>query len=428
MVANEHRWVAEQAAWCECQQCGALQHLPQPQRPAQLSCNRCGHSLHSYRPGWVARCLALTLGGLLLFLLSNTFPFLSLQLGGVTQQMSMLSGAGMVWQEQQWILALLVFGTIFLFPLLELLCLIYVLLPMCLQLRLPARIPALKLMQWLGRWNMLEVFMLGALVSAVKLSDMADLQAGIAFYTFFAMIIVLLAAQRQLNLQDLWSHIQPYNHFRTIAEDRPSAAGATAEYIACDCCQARVSRKLFQQYGRCPRCHSKLSARTPGSLQKTLALLLAAAVLYVPANAYPIMITEGVGGISRDTILSGVRYLASGDTWPLALVVFVASVLVPISKILILGYLWWSARWHGGARTIHQRMRLYRLTELVGHWSMVDVYVVILMVALVQFGALANIAAGPAAIAFGGVVILTMLAADSFDSRLMWDALHHDNT
>lgn len=171
---------------------------------------------------------------------------------------------------------------------------------------------------------------------------------------------------------------------------------------------------------RCPRCRSPLHSRRPHSLSRTWALLLTAILLYIPANALPVMKTAYFGTQSADTILSGVVYFLLHGDWPLALIIFVASVLVPLLKILALVYLLISVQRRSLARS-RERTLLYRVTELIGRWSMVDVFAVALLAALVQMGNLASIQPGPGAGAFAGVVVLTMLAAQSFDPRLIWD-------
>lgn len=142
--------------------------------------------------------------------------------------------------------------------------------------------------------------------------------------------------------------------------------------------------------------------------------------MYIPANILPMMTVRSIGGGEPNTILSGVMELIAAKMWPIALVVFVASVLVPVLKLLILAYLLVSVQ-RGSHYRRRDRARLYRLTEAVGRWSMVDIYVVAILVALVKLGNIADIEAGPAGIPFAAVVILTMLAASSFDPRLIWD-------
>lgn len=170
----------------------------------------------------------------------------------------------------------------------------------------------------------------------------------------------------------------------------------------------------------CPRCVSRLHARKPDSRTRALALMLAAILLYVPANLLPIMTVYRLGSGVPSTILGGVHELVAGGLWSLALLVFFASVLVPVLKLVGLGYLLWSVR-RGSRLRQHDRTRLYRLVEGIGRWSMVDMFVLSLLVSLVQIGNIATIETGAGASAFAAVVVLTMLAASSFDPRLIWD-------
>jgi paraquat-inducible protein A len=175
-----------------------------------------------------------------------------------------------------------------------------------------------------------------------------------------------------------------------------------------------------QETHRCERCGSAVHDRIPNSLQRTVALLIAAAVLYVPANLFPIMTTDQFGRSIDSTIVGGVVLLWNMGSYPVAIVILVASVLVPIGKILTVGTLCWSI---SGKRSISPRQRttLYRITDFIGKWSMVDVFVVAILVALIQITGIIVIRPGGAALAFAGVVVLTMLAAESFDPRLIWD-------
>ncbi|MGE5255765.1 MAG: paraquat-inducible protein A, partial [Hyphomicrobiales bacterium] len=173
--------------------------------------------------------------------------------------------------------------------------------------------------------------------------------------------------------------------------------------------------------GKCPRCGAALHSRKPNSIARTWALIMAAFIFYIPANVLPITIVTSLGAVQSDTILSGVLYFIKTGMWPIALVIFVASIFVPLLKLIMLTFLVLSVqqRWRWRPK---DRTRLYRITEAVGRWSMVDIFVVTILVALVNLGALASIQAGPAAVYFAAVVVITMFAAMSFDPRLIWDA------
>lgn len=192
--------------------------------------------------------------------------------------------------------------------------------------------------------------------------------------------------------------------------------------LACGVCRLVSRAPAPGADAHCPRCDARLHARKPASLARTWAFLIAAVILYGPANTLPIMDTSSLFGTQRDTILSGVAFLWSSGSFVLALLVFFASIMVPLAKMLALTVLAASvqmrAAWHPRTRT-----RLYRVIEFIGRWSMLDIYVVTILVALVQVNTFAVIHAGPGAAAFGAVVVLTMFAAASFDPRLIWDSL-----
>ena len=194
--------------------------------------------------------------------------------------------------------------------------------------------------------------------------------------------------------------------------------------LACDCCgllSRRAPAGAQRLAAACPRCSAHLHSRKPHSIGRAWAYWIAAVVLYFPANLLPIMQTSSLFDSQRDTIMSGVIFLWNDGSWPLALLVFFASVVVPLLKLIALAYLLVTVQIGMRGRR-HQRTRLYRMLEFVGRWSMLDIYVVTILVALVHLQSLAEIEAGPGAIAFGAVVVLTMLSAMSFDPRLIWDA------
>jgi paraquat-inducible protein A len=198
-----------------------------------------------------------------------------------------------------------------------------------------------------------------------------------------------------------------------------SRAAAELGLLACGTC-GLVSRAPAASAAACPRCRTPLALRKPASIAHCWAYLVAAMALYVPANTLPIMYTSSLFGSSEDTIMSGILFLWDSGSYYLALIVFVASIVVPLAKMIALAALLASVQLGWRSRRA-ERARLYRLVESIGRWSMLDIFVMALLVALVQLSALAAVRAGPAAPAFGAVVVLTMAAAQSFDPRLIWD-------
>jgi paraquat-inducible protein A len=174
--------------------------------------------------------------------------------------------------------------------------------------------------------------------------------------------------------------------------------------------------------GRCPRCDEELVFRKPRSLERTMAYLIAAAACYIPANLLPVLTTNTAGGSESDTIMQGVVLLWSPTGWPLSLIVLFASIMIPSAKILALLYLVFTVK-HGSIENNAQRVKLYRMVEIIGRWSMVDVFVDTFTVSLIQLQPLMSVEPGPGLLFFAAVVVLTMLAVESFDPRLIWDSV-----
>ncbi|CAE6939851.1 MULTISPECIES: paraquat-inducible protein A [Pseudomonas] len=199
-----------------------------------------------------------------------------------------------------------------------------------------------------------------------------------------------------------------------------------AGLLVCDECHQlnRQDEEIEMQF--CSRCGSELYARRPNSLLRTWALLITATILYIPANVLPIMTVSSLGSGEADTIMSGVLKLIQYDMLPIAAVVFIASILVPTFKLVGLATLLYSVQRHQ-PMSARQRSFMYRFIEWIGRWSMLDVFVIAILVALVRFGKLASIDPGWGALAFASVVILTMIAALTFDPRLIWDNTDTDD-
>jgi len=395
-----------------CHDCGRLHRLGTLRAGVTAYCRRCAAVLRRHRPAGIERALAFTLAALALFTVAVTFPFLDLRLGPSQIHTTIFSGIADLDQQGRWPLAALVFGTAILAPGAQLLLQAYVLLPLHFGRVPPGLRSLMRLLHHLGPWSMVDVFMLGVLVATVKLGDMAQVVPGVALWAFAGTIVMLAASVSVFDEHAVWE--------RLGEAPVPAPDARESALVACRFCQA-LAAPAAGDGTRCPRCGASLRRRKPASLQRTWALLLGALVLYVPANVLPIMRVTSLGKTQSDTIISGVIFLLEHGSWPLALVVFTASVVVPLAKITALLYLLISVQ-RGSARRRVDRTRLHRLTEAVGRWSMVDVFVVTILVAMVDLGKVATIEAQPGAAFFGAVVVTTMLAAMTFDPRLIWDA------
>ncbi len=196
---------------------------------------------------------------------------------------------------------------------------------------------------------------------------------------------------------------------------------ARAGLVLCEACGLLSRPARREEPGYCPRCGEELTFRRHNSIQRTWALIVAAAICYLPANILPVMTTTTLGSIEEDTIISGVVLLYTTGSWHLALIVLIASVMIPLAKLIALAYLLITVQ-RGSIRSNRERARLYRLLEFVGRWSMLDVFVDTFVVALIQLQPLMAVLPGTGVLFFAAVVVLTMLAAESFDPRMIWDS------
>ena len=265
---------------------------------------------------------------------------------------------------------------------------------------------------------MAEVFILGILVSYVKLAKMAVVVPGPSLYGLGAFILVAAAAVSALDIGSIWEALGRPTEGASTQPPKGAGTALAANLVACPTCG------LLSPFDStaCRRCGATLHSRKLHSRERTWALLFTAILLYLPANLLPVMRVVSLGRTQSDTIMGGILYFLRTGSWPLALLIFIASVVVPILKIIILAILLISER-RRSSRWPEHRARLYRLTELVGRWSMVDIFVITLMVAMVELGSVATITPGPGSVAFALMVFSTMLAVQSFDPRLVWDAL-----
>lgn len=359
---------------------------------------------------------------LLVFVIANSFTLLSFQTNGERNSTTLLGAILHMLQLGQPLVAGLTFACAVLFPLFEILAQLYLLSAMRGRWPAPGFRPLLRFLQWSRPWAMSEVFIVAVLVSISKLASVAEVIVGPSLWAF-GVLTVLLTWTNALPAERLWQSAEqagvlsatPALPFRSMAE--PAGNRLSCRYCGLLCRHQPRGKDMALV---CPRCHGTLNVRKPWSLAMTWAYLAAAVLLYIPANVWPVMRTSTLVSEQDDTIFSGVIFLWNTGSWLIAVVVFVASVIVPILKILALIFLCLDASMHSHWQR-RQCTALYRLVELIGRWSMLDIFVVTLMAALVHFHTYINIVAGPGASAFGAVVVLTVLAAGSFDPRLIWD-------
>lgn len=400
-----------------CHECDLLHRIAPLAPGGKALCTRCAALLYRNVPESLDRATALYLTSLMLWAMANAFPFVSLKLSGRVEENLMFSGPLALARAGMPEIGVLVFLTSILFPLLTIAGTLYVLLPLRFGLRFPGVAPAYRMVRLLTPWSLIGVFMLGLLVSIVKLLDLADVVPGTGLYAFAGLLLVSSAAHANLDHGAIWPRVGPL----PAGAGQAGATAAALGMTSCHTCELLVPAALQAGHARCPRCGSTVHGlRRPDSIARTWALLGSAALMLIPANLYPVMTVIQFGQGDPNTILSGVMHLIDSGMWPLGMLVFFASFVVPLSKIAVLVMLLLTVQ-KGSAWRRRDRTLLYRVTEVVGAWSMIDIFLVGILVALVNMDALASVRPGVGAIFFGAAVVLTMLAAMSFDPRLIWD-------
>lgn len=379
------------------------------------ACEQCGHVLYRHSAVSLKGWMALVFTALIVFAIANYFPIATLVASGVVAHASLPDALLITWQQGHPLVAVMTGLFSFVLPLGQICFLLWALMALT-SGRLPADFrQGMRVLHALAPWCMVPVLLLGVLVAIVKLADMAALTIEPGLWGFAALSVLLTAIGR-LSAHRLWHYAEDLD-----LTPRSGAAVVFDEPLAaCGACGFVQNLSTASGHQSCQRCGAKVYFRKPNPFSRTWALLIAASILYIPANILPVMHFHMPTGSSSSTILGGVIQLWELGSWDLALIVFVASVVVPMTKLLALVVLMAAHHWRG-ARVQRQRTRLYELVEFIGQWSMLDVFVVILLSAMADFPGLAQITAGQGAASFGMVVILTMLAAMSFDPRQGWD-------
>ena len=378
----------------ECHECALEVNIPTLIVGKKAKCPRCGFVLTAHHANANDRIVAFSITALIFLIVSIPFEFLSFQSGGLENSFSIISSFSILMDNNYAVLAFLQLVTIVVIPAILLLSLLFLLIPLR-RGSYPLKGHRLfKLIFKLMPWSMVEIFLIGVLVSLVKIIAMADVQLGSSFYAFVFFSISMTSALLHIDKTRLQKQLnQARNSSIDQSIDQSILSKSTAK-----------PKPLFNK---------------SDSIQHTWALIITSIVLYIPANSLPIMNTRLLGQDDPSTILGGVILLWNMGSYPIALIIFIASVAVPVAKILALAWLNYSVQFDRTNLT-NERIKLYRIAEFVGRWSMVDVFVVIILASLIQLGNTISIYPGSATIAFSGVVIITMLAAMSFDSHLIW--------
>lgn len=392
-----------------CSDCGTLQDLPPLTRGATLICPVCRSHLQRTAGRSLIAALACAIATFLLLFPANLLPLMQVSMLGMTRDSRIYSGVARLWEHHWVIPAILVALFVMILPLLRFGLLSTVLALLCLRRRPHWLGAGYRWAMHLDPWAMPDVFLLGAAVGYSRVAANLPVNLLPGGFCLIGAALMCMLTRVSLDRRTVW---------RAIAmEQEPPAPDVAA--ISCSACELVLpSDQLFTP---CPRCGLRLHARRPVSMMRTLALVIAGFVLYFPANLYPMSTDLQMGTHVSHRIIDGILDLFGAGLWPLGILIFFTSVAIPLLKLAGLSWFMFSVK-RGSRSHLVLKTRLHRFIDEIGRWSNLDVFTVAVFVPLLQFDSLASADAAPGSTAFILVVVLTMIASQVFDPRLMWDA------
>ncbi|MFP2514532.1 membrane integrity lipid transport subunit YebS [Buttiauxella agrestis] len=398
-----------QARYQRCPQCDTLFSLPLVKSSQSAYCPRCDAKVYHGRDWSLTRLAAMAVAMLLLMPVAFSEPLVRIYLLGTRIDANLFQGIWQMTSQGDPLTAAMVMFCAVGAPATLVAGIAYLYFGHILGMNLR---PVLLMLEKLKEWVMLDIYLVAIGVACIKVREFAFIQPGVGLVAFIALVILSLLTLIHLNMEQLWSRFYP---------QRPPRAWNPQLRVCLGCHFTGVP----DNRGRCPRCHVPLRVRRRHSLQKSWAALIGSLVFLLPANLLPISILYVNGSRQEDTILSGILSLASSNV-AVAAVVFIASILVPFTKVIVLISLLVSIHFkcEKGLKT---RITLLRFITWIGRWSILDLFVISLTMSLVNRDQLLAFTMGPAAFYFGAAVILTILAVEWLDSRLLWDAHESGN-
>ena len=389
-----------------CPDCGTIQSLPSLQPKVRLICRRCDKVLERTAGRSLDAALALAAATFILWFPANLGTLLTIQVLGIERSSRLGSGVLSLFAEG-WILLGLVVG------------LQGVVLPFLRFGLLSAALAGIKLrrqglwtgiaFRWAQRldlWSMPDVFLLGGIIGYSRIAALIPVHIGHGGQALIVAAMLTMLTRATLDSRSVW---------RAIPTPEGTEEGL---HIACTECELVLPEEMEGQ--RCPRCWARLWRRKPFSVMRTTALIVACYPLYLVAMYFPMNVTVQLGTPQYQTIMYGVDRLVEAGFLPLAAIIFIASILIPVTKLLVLSWLCWSVH-HRSPKRLRKKTRAYRFVEEVGRWSNIDIFTIVIFLPIMQIGGFVSVHAGTAAPAFLAVIVLTMFAAKIFDPRLLWD-------
>jgi paraquat-inducible protein A len=393
-----------------CPDCGTLQTMPKLAGRGRALCRRCHRVLERAQGRSVDAALALALTTLLLLFPANLATLLRISAVGITRSSRLGSGVIAMWGEGYPLMAVVVGLQGVLLPFLRFGLLAAVLASV--RLRAVGRWtgPAFRWAERLDLWAMPDVFLFGAAIGYSRVAPFVPATIGAGGWCLIAAALASILARASLDRRAVWRMIAP-----------PPVLDVLKVRAVLSCTECDLPVPGVPPGSACPRCAAALWPRKPFSLMRATALVIAGAALYPMANYFPMSVQDRLGTVKLHTIAAGVMDLVGAGLWPLAAIIFTASIGIPMLKLLAMSWLIWSAH-RGSTRRLATKSRLYRVVHEIGRWSNIDVFTLAIFVPLFQLGSFVHVSVGLGAPAFLAVIVLTMLAVRVFDPRLLWDA------
>ncbi len=389
-----------------CPDCGTIQHIPPLHRGGRLRCPLCRKVLERTAGRSLDAALALGFATFLLWFPANLATLLTLHILGIERSSLLISGVFNLWSEGWMWVAVVVALQGILLPFFRFGLLSAALASIRFGFQRRWTGLAFRWSEHLDSWSMADVFLFGAAIGYSRVAVFIPVTIGIGGWSLIAAAFLTMITRASIDRQAIWRMIE-----------RPESPDYGPR-LACTDCDLVLPEHMLGQ--RCPRCAARLHRRKPFALARPLALVLAGYPLFLAANYYPMSLQDQLGTIHQQTIAYGVFALLQAGFWPLAAIIFTASIFIPLAKLIGLSWLIWSAH-HGSTSRLVFKTRLYRFIEGVGRWSNIDIFTIVIFLPIMQIGGLISVSAGQGAPAFLAVIVLTMLAVRLFDPRLLWD-------
>lgn len=400
-----------------CDQCDLVVELPPMENGDKAHCPRCDNRLTDYQSSSPKQALIYGLCALLMFIIACIFHLVDIRTFGNINSVTIATIPRVLFFDNYVLLSLLFIAFVLLCPFLCMLSLVIV----CSGIPIPRRFKVilLAITTKLQYWCMAEIFLAGVLVSFVKLTRYGDIDIDISFLPYCFFILLQIKAFSVFSTTAPWHQIAPV--IQTTTAFQAGKTGIEQGIRLCQCCHAILSIHLVI----CPRCYERGHVRIRQSLQWTLALLFIAMMLYIPANAFAVMKTFFIGNVMSSTILDGVSYMWKEGDYPIAIIIFTASILIPVIKIIALFWLCYFSAYSscGDEGDCLKMNKIYNFVEFTGRWSMIDMFVVAVTSTLIRNGIMISVYPDVGAVFFTIVVVITMIASQKYDPRLIWDKM-----